>query len=298
MEWLTCIRAVINYIEEHLLEDIDIDELSSKVYISPYFLQRGFSLMTGYGISEYIRNRRLYEAALELKNSNLKVIDIALKYRYESHESFTKAFTRFHKATPTQVREGKPINAFLTLRINIDISGGNQMDYKIAPMFPFKLIGFQKEFTYEESYIEIPKFWDEICLKYANNIYAGNEPQNPYEQAIIDNCIGEYGVCIDDLEGNKFRYLIAGKYVGGEVPEGMIVYEFPRGSWAIFDCYGPNPETLQNVNTRIFNEWLPNNNDYEINGRVNVEWYDCFTDMTDPNYHSQIWIPIKEKCKK
>ena len=102
------------------------------------------------------------------------------------------------------------------------------MDCKITPMFPFKVIGFQKEFDNETAYTEIPKFWDEICEKYAYSVYAGDAPANPYEQALVDNCIGEYGVCIDVIGGGKFRYLVAGKYTGGDVPEGMVVYEFPR----------------------------------------------------------------------
>ena len=170
------------------------------------------------------------------------------------------------------------------------------MEPKITPMFPFKLIGFQKVFTYEEAYSEIPKFWDETCERYANNVYAGNPPANPYEQALVDNCIGEYGVCIDDLGGGRFRYLIAGRYTGGPVPEGMVLYEFPRGEWAVFDCVGPNPQTLQSVNTRIFQEWLPGNPDYELCGNATVEWYDCLHgEKNDPDYHSAIWVPVKRK---
>ena len=171
------------------------------------------------------------------------------------------------------------------------------MDYKITPMFPFRVIGFQKVFDNETAYAEIPKYWDEICETYAKNVYAGNAPANPYEQAFVDNCIGEYGVCIDDIGGDRFRYLIAGKYTGGEVPEGMVVYEFPRGDWAVFNCIGPNPQTLQSVNTRIFSEWLPGNADYELSGNATVEWYDCVNgEMTDPDYHSAIWIPVKKKA--
>ena len=121
--------------------------------------------------------------------------------------------------------------------------------------------------------------------------------KDPYEQALVDNCIGEYGVCIDDIGGGKFRYLIAGRYTGGDVPEGMVVYEFPRNEWAVFDCIGPNPQTLQSVNTRIFSEWLPGNPDYELSGNATVEWYDCVNgEMTDPDYHSAIWVPIKKKA--
>ena len=143
------------------------------------------------------------------------------------------------------------------------------MEYKVTTMFQFKVIGFQKEFDYETAYQEIPKFWDEICEKYAANVYAGNEPASPQEKAIIDHCIGEYGVCIDDIGGGKFRYLVAGKYSGGDVPDGMVVYEFPRGDWAVFDCIGPIPESLQSLNTRIFKEWLPGNPDYELYGNAN-----------------------------
>ena len=296
MEWLDSVRRSIDFIEKHLEDDITISDVANHVSISHYFLERGFSVMTGYSIGEYLRNRRLYQAALDLQKSKDKIIDIAYKYCYDTPESFTKAFSRFHGTTPKEVREGAKINVFLPLIININISGGKQMDYKIAPMFPIKLIGFQKIFDMETSYKEIPKFWDEICEKYANNVYLGKEPANPYEKAIIDNCIGEYGVCIDDLEDGKFRYLIAGRYAGGEVPEGMIVYEFPRMTWAIFDCIGPNPKTLQSVNTRIFKEWLPGNPDYEIDGNATVEWYDCINgEMTDPDYHSAIWIPVKKK---
>ena len=296
MEWLTAIRTAIGYMEGHLGEAVGLEDVAREVHLSPFFLQRGFSLMTGYGIGEYLRNRRLYEAALDLQRGPEKVIDIAFKYGYETPESFAKAFARFHGATPTQVREGAPTRTFLPLTIQITIQGGNQMDCKITPMFPFKVIGFQKEFDYETAYAEIPRFWDEICEKYANNVYAGNDPANPYEQALVDNCIGEYGVCIDDIGCGKFRYLIAGKYTGGSVPEDMVLYEFPRGEWAVFDCIGPMPESLQSLNTRIFREWLPANPDYELRGNATVEWYDCINgEPTDPDYHSAIWVPVKRK---
>lgn len=296
MEWLTSIRKAIDYMEDHMQDDISAQDVAKEVFLSPYFLQKGFSLMTGYGIGEYLRNRRMYEAALDLQKTDEKVIDIAYRYAYDTPESFTKAFTRFHGATPSQVRAGQmPVKVFLPLKININIQGGNQMDVKITTMFPFKVIGFQKVFDGETSYEEIPKYWDEICEKYANNVYAGNAPANPYEQAIIDNCIGEYGICIDDIGEGKFRYLIAGKYTGGEVPEGMVLYEFPKGDWAIFNCIGPLPEALQSVNTQIFKEWLPGNPEYELDGNANVEWYDCVGDQKDPDYHSAIWIPVRKK---
>ena len=296
MEWLTCIRTAVEYIETHLEDDISVQDISDRLFISPFFLQRGFALMTGYSIRQYLRNRRLYQAAVDLRETDDKVLDIALRYCYDTPESYTKAFSRFHGATPSQVRSGAAANVFLPLTLSVSIHGGDQMEYTISPMFPFKLIGFQKIFDTETSYAEIPRFWDEICEKYADSVYAGNEPANPYEQALVDNCIGEYGVCIDDIGDGRFRYLIAGKYTGGEIPEGMVLYEFPRGEWAVFNCVGPLPDAMQSVNTRIFSEWLPGNPEYEISGNANVEWYDTVNgEKTDPDYHSAIWIPVKRK---
>lgn len=176
--------------------------------------------------------------------------------------------------------------------------GGSRMDPKITAMSPFKLIGFQREFDNETAYAEIPKFWDEISKKYlAGGILSGKEPSGPLEKAVADNRIGEFGACIDDLGGGRFRYLIAGRYKGGDIPDGMTVCEFPRGEWAIFDCIGPIPKTLQSLNTRIFREWLPGNPDHELRGSANIEWYDFKGKGDEPDYHSAIWIPVKKRGK-
>ena len=168
------------------------------------------------------------------------------------------------------------------------------MDYKIKTMSSFKVIGFARVFDGETSYVEIPKFWDEIREKYADNVWKGNAPANAIEKAIVDNNIGEYGVCVDDIGDGKFSYFVAGFYKGGEVPEGMSVYELPVFDWAVFDCYGPCPKALQEVNTKIWKEWLPGNPDFEFPGRVNIEWYGD-GDPGASDYHAAIWIPVKKK---
>lgn len=297
MEWLTSIRSALTYIENHLRDDICVQDVGKAVFVSPLFLQKGFSMMTGYGIGEYIRNRRLYQAALDIRNTDAKIIDIAYDYAYETPESFTKAFTRFHGATPTQVRAGEAaIRSFLPVQINLTIHGGYAMNYNIRTMSGFRVIGFQKEFTYEDALNGIPKYWDEICDTYAASVWSGNAPANPQEKAVADNNIGEYGICIDDIGDNRFRYMIAGKYCGGDVPEGLTLYEFPTSEWAIFDCVGPIPGALQSLNAKIFKEWLPGNPEFELMGCANVEWYDCMHGKnTDPDYHSAIWIPVKRK---
>ena len=297
MEWMTCLRTTLDYLETHLEAEIDLSEAAKRVYLSPFYLQKGFQIVTGYSVGEYVRSRRLYEAALRLRSTEEKVIDIAARYGYETPESFTKAFSRFHGCTPSAVRAGSgSIRSFVPLKIKIEITGGNKMDYVVSPVWGFKVIGFERVFSGDTAYAEIPKFWDEICEKYCNHtIYAGKPPCCAQEQAIIDNCIGEYGVCIDDVGGGKFRYLIAGHYTGGEVPEGMTLYEIPGGEWAKFRGVGPVPESLQSLNTQIFREWLPGNPDYEMTGSCNLEWYSCDGWKTDADYQFAIWLPVRRK---
>ena len=93
----------------------------------------------------------------------------------------------------------------------------------------------------------------------------------------------------------KMLYIIAGKYTGGEVPEGMTLYEFPEGEWAVFECVGPMPSAIQEMTVRVYQEWLPGNPDYELCGDAMVEWYDCDGEQDSPDYRSAIWIPVKRK---
>ncbi len=294
MEWLWCIRKTIEWIEKNLTAEISVEEIAAQVYVSPFFLQKGFSVITGYSLAEYARNRKLYQAALDLKATDEKIIDLAFKYGYETPESFTRAFTRFHGSTPTQVRLGAKVRTFLPLAIDINIHGGNQMKVKIKKMFPFKIIGFQREFNSMEEQEKIPKFWDEINEQFAE-IYAGKAPVTAQEKAVVDNCVGEYGVCLGEEKG-KTKYIIAGKYTGGEVPEGMTVCEIEGGDFAVFECIGPMPDAIQSVSMRIFKEWLPGNPDYQLARDVTIEWYDCVNGtVDDPDYRSAVWLPVKTK---
>lgn len=295
MDWTESLRRAIEYMEKHLTEDITPEDAAKEVNISLFYLERGFKVMTGYSLGEYIRSRRLYLAALEIiSGRGDKVIDIALKYGYDTPESFTKAFSRFHGVTPSGLKKDPCLlRTFLPLKINIVIQGGNSMDFIVEKMSGFKVIGYEKDFSSENSYAEIPKFWAEMFAEKISPLFS-RAPETAEEKAIAENCIGEFGVCIDDIGGEKFRYLIAGEYKGGEVPEGMTVYEFPEMEWAKFLCTGPMPGALQSVNTRIFKEWLPGNPDFEIAMGANIEWYSK-GDSSSPDYESAIWIPVKRK---
>lgn len=296
MEWTRTLRAAIDYMEERLREPVTIQEVADHVYLSPFYLQRGFEIVTGYTMARYLRCRRLYLAALDLAAGEEKVIDVAARYRFETPEGFTKAFTRFHGATPTQVRRDRRlIRAFLPLKIIIDVQGGETMEYTVERMEAFQIIGFERAFSMETAYGEIPAFWDEFSRGYLAPLMRGREPSTPQEEAVCRYRVGEFGVCLDDLgteRPGEFRYLIAGRYEGGPVPAGMTLFQFPAGDWAIFPCRGPMPGALQAVNTAIFQEWLPGNPDYEIALPANIEWYST-DDPQSPDCRSAIWLPVR-----
>jgi len=293
MEWTECLRGAISYMERNLLEDIGPGDIADHVHISPFTLQHGFRLVTGYTIGEYLRGRRLYMAALDALQGDEPVIDLAYKYGYETPESFTKAFTRFHGVPPTKIRgNSRAIKPFLPLTIRIEIQGGNEMDYKIEKMDGFQLIGFVREFEHETSYSQIPKFWDEVMALEAPIFDRG--PQNPIEQAICDHKIGEFGACFQGFQAGRFFYMIGGVYQGGPIPLGLSTVHVPAAQWAKFRCTGPLPGALQSVNTQVFGQWLPGNTEYEPSMAINLEWY-SLEDSTAPDYESGIWLPVKPK---
>lgn len=294
MDWTESLQKAIAYMEKNLLENISADDVARQVNISSFYFQKGFHIMTGYSVGEYLRNRRLYLAALDIAAGTEKVIEAAFKYGYETPESFTKAFCRFHGRSPAQIRkDASAIKTFLPLKISILIQGGLDMDYTLEKMDAFSVIGFEREFSFENSYQEIPRFWDEFAGKYAVTLAKTREPQTDAEKAVGRNMVGEFGICLDDkkTEGT-FRYLIAGVWQGGEVPKGMTVVEIPGMEWAKFTCTGPMPKALQSVNTKIFQEWLPQNRNFKIAMDCSVEWY-SMGDMGAVDYKSAIWIPVE-----
>lgn len=289
MEWLQALRQAVDFMEAHLTENIRLEDVAKAVHISPYYFGNGFKLVTGYSVKEYLRGRRLYLSALELLSGREKVIDLAYRYGYDTPESFSKAFARFHGVPPSRVDPHR-VRPFLPLNIKITVQGGHDMDYQIEKMDAWKVIGVSRRFRFENSYQEIPKFWDEHFALCGSHGYSDEVLQ------VLETCnVGEFGICIDDApEDGTFRYMIAGQYFGGTVPEGLEVYELSTAIWAKFRCVGPMPGALQSVNTEIFRQWLPGNPKYEMAGMYNIEWYSC-GDTGSADYESSIWMPVREK---
>lgn len=276
MEWVKAINNAIAYMENHLTDAITLKDIAESVYISAFHFQRAFSIMTGITPTEYLRNRRLSQAGAEIANGNGRVIDIALKYGYDSPESFTKAFSRFHGFSPMQVRKGSPVKFMNRYTLRITIEGGCIMEYKIEKWEAMDLLVHAKNFHAETSEKEIPKFWDEY---YANEAYR----QIP----------GYLGVCAQKkTDGDMFLYGIGCKASDVEnVPEGFQILHIPEYSWAVFHCVGPSPDAIQAMWDRIYKEWLPVA-EYELLSDYYIENY-LPGNPTAPDYVSELCIPVR-----
>lgn len=286
MEWMKVIGDSIQYIEEHILDEISVEDIGKHVGVSSFYYQKGFSMLCSFTVSEYIRNRRLALAGNEIVGTDKTIIEVAMKYGYDSPDSFTKAFTRFHGSTPTAVRkDNKMLKSFAPLKIKVVLEGGYLMDYRIEKKEEFKVIARAGSFAYEGAKAAIPQFWQE---HYA----SGNA------KAVC----GEFGINIDEEMGmDTFEYLIADTYRGQDVPDGFVLRTIPSFNWAVFPCRGAMPTALQDVNTKIFTEWLPAISEYEFAAGYCVEMYDnpqkYPKGTMDENYYCEIWIPVKRKAK-
>ena len=148
MDWIIGIQHAIDYIEDNLTETIDYEEVAKKCYSSSYHFQRVFSILCGFTLGEYIRNRRLTLAGRELATTNAKVIDVAMKYGYESPDSFAKAFQKFHGILPSQARNnGSNLKSFSRLVLKFSLEGGTTMNYRIETKPALTLLGYKKRFS-------------------------------------------------------------------------------------------------------------------------------------------------------
>ena len=145
MNWITGIQRALDYVEAHLMESVDYEEAAKQAYSSSFHFQRVFSILCGFTLGDYIRMRRLTLAGSELASSDIRVIDAALKYGYDTPESFSRAFTRFHGVPPSQAKHGAALKAFSPLSVKLTLDGGSTMDYRIETVEAFRLICRKKQ---------------------------------------------------------------------------------------------------------------------------------------------------------
>lgn len=280
LELVESLNGALRYIEEHLLEETDSAQAARHVGLSRFYLERTFAALTSMSVSEYIRARRLSQAAGELLASDAKVIDLALKYGYDTPESFTKAFTRFHGVTPTNARRlSTLLKCQNPLAITIQLEGYTRMNYKIEQMEAFTVFGAERTFNMDSSMEAIPKFWDEF-----------------FQAGLAEKVCPVFGVCFDADANGNFPYLIGETLEPGmAVSEGLVTHEIPAHTWARFACVGAMPGAIQTTTRQIYSEWLPTNGVYEVAQNIEIEMY-SEGDPSKPDYYSEVWIPIRKKA--
>ncbi|MBR2320372.1 MAG: AraC family transcriptional regulator [Clostridia bacterium] len=299
MDWIIGMQKAIDYMEDHLTETIDYDVVAAQSYSSSYHFQRVFSILCGFTVGEYIRNRRLTLAGAELAVSDAKVIDVALKYGYESPDSFAKAFQKFHGILPSQARSnGSNLKSFSRLVLKFSLEGGSMMDYRIEEKDEMILTGYKRHFVGvpgEREDQEKEMYVKTRALQYILQALAGNLEKN---FDIITN--------IDD-EGYDFyiAYQLSEYYRNNLNKDGVLGEEFaryfenvriPKCTYAVFEterCAFPT-EVYLDLRKKIASEWLPNSG-YQLADApelVVTHWYRG--DMKNQRYR-ELWIPVEKK---
>ncbi|GAB6409166.1 AraC family transcriptional regulator [Bacillus cereus] len=290
MDSLKNMNAAMQYIEDNLTHEIDFKEVAKIAYCSEYHFKRMFSFLAGISLSEYIRCRRLTLAAFELKNSGAKVIDVAIKYGYNSPDSFSRAFQNLHGITPSEARSSShSLKAYSPMTFQLSIQGGHEMNYRIEEKDSFQIIGITKRvpIVFNGVNEEIASMWKSLNPE---SIQALKSLSNMEPNGIIS-------ASTNFSEGRMEEKGELDHYIGvastKTCPEQFAQLEVAASTWAVFEAVGPFPETLQNVWGRIYSEWFPSSN-YELAKGPEILWNEQ-KDVSSPNFKSEIWIPVLKK---
>ena len=291
MDTLTSMNRALEYIEENLTDELDYSQISKIAFCSEYHFKRMFSFLAGISLSEYIRRRRLTLAAIELKNKNLRIIDIAVKYGYISADSFSRAFQNLHGILPSEARkEDAQIKAYPKMTFQLSIKGGNEMNYKIVEKQSFKIVGFKKRVSMVFKGIN-PEIADMASLLTPEIIKQLKSISNVEPRGIIS---ASTNFSEERMEGKGELDHYIGVASNSDDTASFDVLNVNSGTWAVFEAIGPFPETLQDVWGRIYSEWFPSSG-YESVIGPEILWNEN-PDTGNPKYKSQIWIPVRKKA--
>lgn len=292
MDWIAGLQRAVDYVEAHITEPIDYAQAAKCAYSSSFHFQRVFSILCGFTLGDYIRMRRLSLAGSELALSGMRVIDAALKYGYDSPESFSRAFTRFHGIPPSRARrDGAALKSFSPLCVKLILDGGSSMDYRIETKEAFQLICKRKRIARNEEMAAetIAPFWRD-CME--DGTIDALCKYIPKDNLFGDNIVGvSFG---GDARDEEFPYAIGAPYNGMPVLEtGLTVERIPAHTYVVFPCVGQMPQAIQALYRRICGEFFPGS-EYQPCGGSDFEAYPS-PNVNDPNYSCEIWIAVKMK---
>jgi Uncharacterized protein conserved in bacteria len=282
MEWIERLNKAINYIEEHLTEEVDYEQLGHIACCSSYHFQRMFAYMANVPLSEYIRRRRMSLAAVDLQNGEEKIIDIALKYTYTSPTAFNRAFQGVHGMAPSCVKkEGVSVKSYPPLSFKITIKGVEEMNYKMETKEPFRIVGVSQPLYHEieKNFEIVPQMWQKAAMDGTVSKLVSMMDSKP------EGILG-VSVCGSQEDWNYFIAVASTK----DIDETLAEYTVPAFTWAIFSGNGQCPRAIQDLEERITTEWLPTSG-YEYDNGPDIEVYL----NEDPNNSQfEVWIPVKK----
>ena len=289
MNLLTQLNNAVAYIEKNICDDIALSDISSVTTYSQFHFGRLFYYIADISLSEYIRKRKLSLAAMEIQSGADKVIDIAVKYGYDSADSFTRAFVKQHGITPTAARkENVELKYFPPMSFQIKIEGVQGMNWRIEQKEAFKVVGEKRRFLNDET-DKISGFWDE---KFADGSLERLKKQVGRQDLMA--------VCghIDDKAGD-FMYMIALPADDNTNTEGFSVVSTSASTWAVFRSadFDENPcgEEIGKLFESVYKEWLPTSEYEKVEG-VEGEIYDMeIYGVTDAGkFYEEVWISVRK----
>lgn len=282
MEWIERLNGAVDYIEEHLTEDIDYEQVARVACCSSYHFQRMFSYMASVSLGEYIRRRRMSLAAVDLQGSEDKIVDIALKFGYGSPTAFNRAFQSVHGIAPSLVRDGGvSVKSFPPISFKITVKGVEEMNYRIEKKGEFRIVGVSQPLhrEIEKNFEVVPQMWQK----------AGMDGTIPKLAGMMDGePMGLLGVSVCNDE-EVWRYYIA-VTSSKPVDDLLEAYVVPASTWAVFTGSGAN-RSIQDLEQRIVMEWLPASG-YEYANAPDIEVY---LNADPQNAQYEVWIPVVKK---
>lgn len=289
MDWQARLNRALDRIEAGIEGELSWAEVAREANCSLFHFMRMFEVVAGVGAAEYLRRRRLSRAAGELAGGGARVIDLALRYGYETPEAFSKAFRREFGMSPTEAREpGATLRTWPRLTVSIVLKGSEAMEYRIENRPAFGITGLPLEVSVVDgrNYVEIPAFWKRLM---EDGSYAAL-----WKCALAKHGFGVMGVCAGDMDEKResFTYLVGIESPAERagLPPGCVDLAVGAHSWAVFPSRGPLPGAIQAVWKRIMAEWFPGAG-YEHADAPDLEVYSA-GDASSADYYSEIWIPV------
>lgn len=298
MDWITGMQKAIDYIEEHLTEPIDYEVVAAQSFSSSYHFQRVFSILCGFTIGEYIRNRRLSLAGQELASSDAKVIDVAFKYGYESPDGFAKAFQKFHGILPSEARaKGGNLKSFSRLVLKISLEGGTVMNYRIEEKPELILTGYTAHFTGSPSdrYNQQHDFMVKGETRFIRYALQGMAEDCKVEYSVISSINdGGYDFTIGTVIPQYFNEHLE-ETVGKENAERLSVIYVPAHKYLVVETERSvfaMDEHLK-IRKQAVPEWI-GGSEYQLSDAPEIAVFHFDSNNKNGSY-VELWLPIEKR---